>query len=199
MAAITLPSVQRYCERHRYALMYDPNVPEQEKDACKARLFLTAYHSGKFTVDDIALWLDTDALVMNSAICMPTLNEKEFSGRHFLWSYDWNGPNSGVWIARFSSKAAHFIQTYDYLAKAMGWGDQWGMNETMLLPPFRDWVDCVPGKWMNCNLYDVHGMGDWPHKNEINNYEEGDWILHLAGIEYSKRMELLRHYAKLMK
>jgi len=195
MADVTRPTLERYATKHGYELVYDPNVPEQEKDACKARIFGELYRSGEYGPDDIAMWIDTDALIMNSEVKpLPMWNSE-----HFVWSYDWNGPNSGVWIARFSSQAMHFIQTYDYLARAMGWGDNWAMNQTMLLPPFNGWVTCHPGKTMNCNLYDAHGMGDWAHKNSINNYEPGDFILHLAGVEHSLRMELLRKYAALAK
>lgn len=69
------------------------------------------------------------------------------------------------------------------------------MNQTMLLPPFRDWVSCIPGKRMNANLYEVHGIADWLHKQFVNAYEPGDWILHLAGIEHNMRMRLLAEYA----
>lgn len=48
---------------------------------------------------------------------------------------------------------------------------------------------------MNSNLYEAHGIAGWPHAKHINAYEDGDYILHLAGIEHTRRMELLREYA----
>lgn len=199
MADITRPSLERYAAKHGYRFVYEPNIDEREKDACKARLFLTLYESGEYGPDDVFLWVDTDALVMNSdalQLAPPRLSH-DYRHIHFLWCYDWNGPNSGVWMARFSSQAAHFVQTYDYMARAMGWGDNWGMNQTMLLPPFSDWVACVPGRLMNSNLYELHGLQGMEHKNEVNNYNHGDFILHLAGVEHEKRMAMLREYAKL--
>jgi hypothetical protein len=192
MASITQPTLVRYCQRQGYEFAYDPNVNETEKDAAKARMFLNMYASGRFGVGDIALWIDTDACVMNSAVRMQDVFFDDVPAAHFVWAYDWNGPNSGVWMARFTSQAAHFIQTYDYLARAMGWGDNWAMNQTMLLPPFRDWVACIPGKRMNANLYQLHGLDGMLHKKHINAYEPGDWILHLAGLEHSARMTALR-------
>lgn len=122
MAAITVPTLRRYCERHGYDFVYDPNVGPTEKDAVKARLFLDLYRSGRYSVSDIALWVDTDAAIMNPTIRMENVFWHDGGAPHFVWSYDWNGPNSGVWMARFTSQAAHFVRTYDYLARAMGWG-----------------------------------------------------------------------------
>jgi hypothetical protein len=123
MADVTRPLLERYCKRHGYDFYYDPTVNETEKDACKARLFLNLYESGRYGVSDIALWVDTDALITNAEIKMDDVfYEAARTNPHFLWSFDWNGPNSGVWMARFTSQAAHFVRSYDYLARAMGWG-----------------------------------------------------------------------------
>jgi len=195
MAAITLPTLQRYAARHNYELYIDSEVEAVEKDACKARCWLELYRSGRYGVGDIGLWIDTDALVMEGSMSIDTAFWSEGGNPHFVWAYDWNGPNSGVWMARFTSQAAHFIQTYDYLARAMGWGDNWAMNQTMLLPPFRDWVKCISGRHMNSNLYAEHGIDGWLHKRHINAYQDGGWILHLAGLEYERRMALLKEYA----
>jgi hypothetical protein len=70
------------------------------------------------------------------------------------------------------------------------------MNQTMLLPPFSKWVECVAGTWMNCNLYDVHGLESMDHKYHVNAYKPGSWILHAAGIEHGLRMRLLKQYAE---
>lgn len=198
MADITRPSLQAYCEKHKYEFVYRPNIDPIEKDRCKARIFLELYNSGMYSERDVALWVDTDALIMNGDRNLDTLMSATVYGtpHDFLWSYDWNGPNSGVWAARFTSKAAHFISTYDWKANAMGWGDNEAMNQLSLLPPFSRYVACVPGKVMNCNLYELHGLQHMAHKNEINNYEPGDFILHLAGVEHNARMHYLREFAK---
>jgi len=197
LADVTRPSLERYARKNGYAFYYENDIDPREKDAAKARIFLAQYESGNFGSDDLCLWADNDAVLMRSDIRLEDVWAEHFAGAHFGWSYDWNGPNSGVWLARFTSHAAHFVRTYDYLARAMGWGDNWAMNQTMLLPPFRDWVRCIPGKSMNCNLYELHGLQNMAHKNEINNYEPGDFILHLAGVEATTRLAVLREYARL--
>ena len=123
LAAITLPSVGAYCEKHGYALYYDGDIDPVEKDACKARIFLDLYRSGEYGPDDLFMWIDTDALIMNSSISLEDIAKEYLTGNyHFLWGADFNGPNSGVWIARFTSHAAHYATVYDLTARAMGWG-----------------------------------------------------------------------------
>jgi hypothetical protein len=200
MAEITLPSLKAYCEKHGYELWIDDDIPPTEKDACKARIYQELKASGNYGKYDLFMWIDTDALVMNSEIDVPALWAAWANGsRHFLWAYDFNGPNSGVWIARFSDEAAHFIRVYAATAAAMGWGDNEAMNQKSLQPPFDLWVRCIPGKAMNAYPYAEHGLTGWSHRNEVNSYEPGDWILHAAGIESKRRLELLREYARLAK
>jgi hypothetical protein len=123
LAAITFPSVAEYAEKHGYRVVYEPNISAVEADACKARLFLSLYATGEFSADDVFMWIDTDALVMNSAVRVEDVVGPHLGGdTHFLWAYDMNGPNSGVWFARFSSHAAHYVRVYAQTAIAMGWG-----------------------------------------------------------------------------
>jgi hypothetical protein len=199
LAAITLPSVRRYAERHGYQLYYENDIDPIEKDACKARIFLALYATGKYSADDTFMWIDTDALVMNSFVSISQLLQFEtyFEPPHFLWGCDYNGPNSGVWFGRFTSHAAHYVKVYSLTARAMGWGDQEAMVQKMLVPPFNEWVWCKSGKLFNAYPYDAHGIDDWAHKYEVNAYEPGDFILHAAGIEEPRRSELLRYYASI--
>lgn len=199
LADVTRPSMEQYCQKHGYHFHYENNIDEREKDACKARIFLALYASGQFDHRDLFMWIDSDAIIMNSAVKVEDVwGRRAGDGRtHFLWSYDFNGPNSGVWIARFTGQAANYIRVYAHTAIAMGWGDNESMNQKMLLPPFSKWVRCIEGKEMNCYPYELHGLQNWAHKNEVNNYEEGGWILHLAGIESSARLEYAKHYASL--
>jgi len=116
LAAITFPTVQRYADKHGYTLSYNPRIDPVDADACKAKMFLSLYATGQYAADDVFMWIDTDALVMNSDKPITPITA------HFLWGYDYNGPNSGVWFARFSSQAAHYVNVYAVTAHAMGWG-----------------------------------------------------------------------------
>lgn len=195
LAAITFPSVQNYANRHGYILSYNPRIDPTDADACKAKLFLSLYATGQYSRHDIFMWIDTDALVMNSA---HTVDEfSPFGNQHFCWAWDFNGMNSGVWMARFSPQAVQYVTVYDQTARAMGWGDQEAMYQKMLGPPFKEWVRCVPGAWFNAYDYSLYGIDHWPHKYEINAYKPGSFILHAAGLSGQRRLDVLRHYAAL--
>ena len=197
LADITLPTVQRYAEKHGYELFYDGERVEEEKDACKAAIFFRAYDSGKFGPDDLFMWIDTDAIIANPDIRVEDIWAKYADPEtHFLWSFNWDGPNSGVYLARISAQARNFINVYMIEQLAMGWGDQNAMNQKSLYRPFRDWVKCIPGKVMNAAPYEEYGLQNEPNKNELNNYEPGDWIVHLPGMEASRRAMLLSKYAQ---
>ncbi len=195
MAAITLPTVEQYCKRHGYELYYDPNVDSRETDACKIRIFCDLYASGRFQGDDRFFWIDTDALVMNSEIHLDEL-AAIMQDYHYMVGYDANGINTGTWMARFTSHADHYLRVSRSQSIGMGWADQVGLLQTALQAPFCEWVRTIPGKYMNAMPYELYGWDSWPHKNEINNYEPGDFVLHLPGIEHEARLKMLRDYAQ---
>ena len=121
LADITFPTVQRYADKHGYALSYNPRIDPVDADACKAKMFLSLYATGQYAADDVFMWIDTDALVMNSARNMWDVIEFDpmtWGRWHFLWGCDYSGPNSGVWFARFTSQAAHYVQAYNAASQA---------------------------------------------------------------------------------
>lgn len=194
MAAITMPTVKGYAAKQGYAFVYEPNIEPTLADACKISLFHQLYAGGRFTGDDYYCWVDTDALVMNSYFDLEAYLVAELVNHHVLYGSDFNGINSGIWMARFTSHADHFLRVAQQTSFAYGWADQNGIIATYLQPIFTPLVKFVPGKMFNAMPYELYGHEDWAHKNEINNYEPGDFILHLPGIEAQTRMELLRHY-----
>lgn len=198
LAAITFPTVERYCAKHRYGLVYDPNVEETRKDACKIDLYNAAYNDGRFGRDDIFCWIDTDALITNSDIRVEHIVRWMMPRSvHYMIGVDLNGLNSGFFLARFSEEARTFMTVAAAISSASGWADQEGLIQTALKSPHKEIYKEVPGKVFNCNLYEEKG---WEWTGEagyyINRYEPGDFVLHLAGIEEPRRSELLRQYAE---
>ncbi len=195
---VSYPLVQRYCEKHNYIFVADNHLDKTEGDSAKIRLFRLLYATGLYSGDDIFCWIDTDALVMNSNWSIEDIVSIEGlldNGVHVLYGSDFNGLNTGVWFARFTSHADHFLRTAQQASWSMGWSDQPGILQTWLQPIFTPWVKIVPGKRFNAMPYELFGNDGWAHKNAINNYESGDWICHFAGIEHQTRLELMRQYA----
>ena len=194
LAAITLPTIQAYAKRHKYFLSYDGEG--DDKDACKVRLFNEAMQSGEFSADDVYVWFDTDAIVMNRERRVESIVYEHMPrGVHMLIGYDVNEINSGVYFARFTTEASLLLNVSTALGASSGWGDQFSLKHTTLEDPHRSIYKTVPGKVFNCNLYEEKGWRLGEYGRYINDYEEGDFVLHLAGIEEPQRSKLLREYA----
>lgn len=195
LAAITYPSVERYCKKHGYGLAYDPN--RTDKDACKVALYQTIYATGQFCSADVFVWIDTDALIMNSDRRIESIVYEHMpSSVHYLIGTDVNGLNSGVFVARFSPEAHLFMTVANSISVASGWADQEGLIQTAIKSPHKEIYKEVPGKVFNCNDYSLKGWNFGEYGNYINRYEPGDFIIHLAGCEEPTRKNKLREYAE---
>lgn len=191
LADLTRPTLERYCDLHSYDFLYDPH--RTDKDACKAALFDEAFRTGRYTRDDVFVWVDTDAAILNPSRRIESIVYEHMpSNVHYLIGTDPNGLNSGVFVARLSAEAHLFISVATSMSCAMGWSDQEGLIQTAIKSPHNAIYREVPGKVFNCNDYRVKGWDFYgEYGNYVNRYEPGDFILHLAGVEEPTRLNLL--------
>jgi|ERR1700692_168093 len=194
LADITRPSLERYCEKWDYDFLYDQN--RTDKDACKVSLYQEAYKTGRYGADDVFVWVDTDAIIMNSDKKITDIVYWMMPRSiHYLIGTDVNGLNSGVFIARFSPEAMLFMTVATSMSIVSGWADQEGLIQTAIKSPHKEIYREVPGKVFNCNLYALKGWDFGEYGNYVNQYEPGDFVLHLAGVEEPTRSNTLREYA----
>ena len=212
LAEIALPNFTRYCTRHGYTLFAgnyhtDPNDLYGYGDRGKISLFNQCYDAY-----DIAMFLDIDALVMNSAIRI----EDVLGKRPFLWTHDVNGPCSGFWIARCTEDVYMTLNTvrnrapqegnvrpvYDAGPPAKttlemepyGQSDQKTMVKMMNEPPYANVLrHCVPGNDAgHCYPRDVM---KWPeHFPNLNDYAPGDWLVTFPSVPLDERLRLMKEY-----
>lgn len=196
LAAITLPSVQAYCQRHGYFLMYDGQ--RTDKDACKIAMYQIAYAGGGMGPEDVFVWIDSDAVICNADRRIESIVYEHMPRHvHYLVGIDPNGLNTGVFIARFTPEANLFLTVATSISIASGWADQEGLLQTAIKSPHKEIYKEIPGKVFNCNLYKLKGWNFGEYGKYINEYEDGDFILHLAGCEEPTRTETLRKYANI--
>lgn len=191
LAMLTVPTVQSWCEKHNYSFYYHPQweqVHTDDGDRMKVRIYKNLYEMNRSeNAWDVFLWVDSDAIVTNSNVDIDELldflcvEEKQ----HFLWGYDPGGPNSGVYLARFTPEAHAFMHTQFSRSIEMGWGDNTAMNQVSLLPPHKDIIKCVPGGFLNAYVYDLYGWGEYKYIGDWQSYRDvgKDFILHFPGIE----------------
>ena len=209
---ITLPIMQRYCNRHGYGMevgLYhtDPNRLGDYGDRGKIDVF-NQHHDAH----DIIMFLDVDALIMNHDIRI----EEVLSDRNFLWTYHVGGPCSGFWIARTGAPVHLALNVVKNTAPLVGnvrtlsvpgppakvvlemeptgQSDQEVMRSLMNVPPY-DFVfggyNCASGKEAG-HCFDYRAIG-WPSAYDyLGHYEPGDWLLTFPSIPLERRIELLR-------
>jgi hypothetical protein len=206
LADITVPTMQRYCEKHGYDFAYVPDwelrFPDlaNEGDRFKARMFENLYAENKIHNKwDVFLWIDSDALIWNSDISVDALftrlsREQGLSdNHHFLWGYDVGGPNSGVYFARFTWQAAAFMRTQLARSVEMGFGDNTAMINVGVVPPYNEWCKVVPGWYFNAYLPEIYG---WTEFAEMNGLREDSLCAHLPGMTNEQRLPIARRLAE---
>jgi galactosyl transferase GMA12/MNN10 family len=194
LASITVPTIQRYCERWGFHFYLDGARDKTEGDFMKIARYQELLP--RYGLDDVFVWIDTDALVMNPEIRLDHIIYHHMPPWiHYLIGCDPNGLNTGVFFVRFTPEGYRFTNAARAASKAMGWADIPGTIQMALNYPYREYVKQIPGKVFNCFLYEELG---WPKAggNYLNNYEEGDFILHFAGLPQAYRLELAQRYAR---
>jgi hypothetical protein len=152
-----------YCARHGYALrtypggFTDTEDGDRMHDPEKGENRFGLYYDirGLF---DIVMFLDIDSLFLNmdetierrvDAFYWPDTLEKPIPEKPFLWTYDDNGPNTSVLIARTDDTTEkHLRYAYEYAKNSNnvrhdriergGISDQDAMTALMNIPPFHD-------------------------------------------------------------
>lgn len=191
LAAVTNPSRVRYAEKHGYAYVYK-EIPKELGDACKREMYFELLGYGF----DVFVWMDLDSIVTNSEVRIEDIVTENLGDGHFLWSYDYAGPNSGVYITRYTPQGAHWMDRAYATMLENGLADETAMEILQTTAPFRDWVRVIPGRVMNAYPSELYGWDKWgiDYARTVNHWEPGCFICHLPGLPNEKRIPLLKQY-----
>lgn len=196
LADITVPLMQRYCEKHGYDLYLGENQYHTDMrdlltygDRCKI-----AIYKSLFDRYDAYCWLDVDCVVMNSDVPVP------LSG-HVYWSYDINGPTSGFFSALCTWQAHLFLHRSQHRSVEMaddehkeGRAIQDAMQLVGLVPPCDDYMTYSSAKEAGYCYFDAAYYG-WERYKEMVQYEPGDWLVTAPSVPLDQRIEILRDLA----
>lgn len=189
LAQIAAPIWKAYCDRHGYALRVypgeyheDPERPATFGDKVKFSLLYDVWGHC-----DVVMWLDIDSLFMNHDIAVEAV--LGYPRNDFLWTYDDNGPLSGLLIARTTARNEKALRFAYERAGAEnhvrhgqiepnGISDQDSMRDLMAVPPFSHaFGNCRPA-------LDVGHC--YPE-----NYEAGKWLVTFPGRPLEERIALM--------
>lgn len=197
----------RYAERHGYAPYFFETTRERG-DSCKSDAYFYLYDKGF----DLMCWMDLDSQIMNSDvlvedICMQWMGFRPRGlawsfgddAPHFLWGWDHAGPNSGVYIVRFTPEGAHWMDRAYATMRENGLADETAMEILATTYPFKNYVRACPGVVLNSYDYKYYGWDKYPldYQRKLNLYEPGRFILHMPGYPNDVRIpELKRRLAE---
>lgn len=216
LAEIAAPIMKSYCEKHGYAFepyIYhtDPNHLLSYGDRGKIEQYKKLYDDY-----DFIMFLDIDAIIMNGATPIPTYSCNGKGEPVLLWSYDYNGPCSGFWVAPCRPMVKLFLHRVQHLAadtavasisrvmeppfrvrvdyEPYGTSDQTIMRQLMNLPPYRDYNYCASQGDTGHMYWNYEALG-WKGYESLGEYRDGDWICTFPSVPLEERIRLMKEYA----
>lgn len=178
VARRTVPTHERFCRRWGYEYLAKV-IPQEDSVWAKVDLAREALLEGF----DRVLWLDADAAVMNTEFDLGTLPQEGI-----VLAADVNGLNSGILLIHKSPIVERFLFSvnthYRGIYRGTITAEQQAIQRVSWTYPYTDVVKYVPQKMINSYWPD----DAVPHNDGV--YSEGDFILHLAGMENSRRVEI---------
>lgn len=183
VAAVTVPSWQRYCARHGYDLtIHRGGYGERERNIGfqKTELALNLLHGM-----DALMVVDCDVLVTNHTVKLESLLDNEHS---MFATHDVNGFNAGVYLIRNTGQSLAFLYTVGCVADRKGvLGEQDAMRYLFDPGRYDDLVKILPQNSMNSYLYQEYGES---RSHAEGQWLAGDFLLHLPGITNERRIEI---------
>ena len=136
------------------------------------------------------LWfMGADTLIMNQTISVERFLDEQYD---FIIGKDYNGINNDVCFFKNSVGSKNFIKDC-FKLKDHCTNDQDAMK--LVMESVSDFKYCiVPQKLFNAYLYDTEpAYASYPRGYE-GNFSQGDFVLHLPGMDNIRRQQLLNMY-----
>jgi hypothetical protein len=188
LAAITLPGKTQYCQRHGYDLISGIHPGPIERMGWD-RVGVVQQHLPNY---DVVMWIDCDAIITN--LTKPVTDVLK-NGDQFVLTADLYGINTGTFIAVRTPMTIQFLFSVLHAGPQLVAHHHWGEQEAIIRllsgPPFDNFATVLPQNAMNSYINAEMGRPDW----FMGNYQPGDWIVHLAGVPYARKIEVARALA----
>lgn len=187
LAEITIPILEKYCQRHNYKLDVYP-CNDYQRYTGKEKI-LQALHS--LDDGDIGLILDADCLITNLGISLHNFIDADHD---FFITKHVGNINAGVFIVRKTEWLKKFLNyTLAEIGKEGIHCEQDALIRWMKEHPKETKIKIVNHPAFNSlkyELYPEHGI----QEEENGQWIEGkSFILHLPGISMNRRLEILKN------
>lgn len=191
LAELVLPIAKSYCERHGYKFV---NVEYPEPCNSDFGYNKLVWIKRLFQEGIDAVWsIDLDTLICNDKIQIEQYLDEEHD---IYFTKDYNGLNCGSFIVKNTE------WTKEFLDKALMYQGMAGMHceqnafEQLL---GDEKIKILPQKTINAYLYDLYPEIGMLTEDEGQFVEHKSLLLHLPGISYKKRLEIISHLISRLK
>lgn len=204
-----------YAKQYGYTVINANDLIDKSRPPAWSKLIAMENHlaSNKF---DYILYIDMDVIIMNPSI---QLESFIVPGKDLTMTQDWNGLNSGVWLARNSEWTRWFLTTafeqkqlvqkkspegisypFEYEQRAFHFLTNSEVWQQRKLPHYRGDVEEIKSHIFTVpqcalNSYVLHPL-DYRGDREVSQYVEGDFLVHFAGKKGQMKTDLMNHYLK---
>ena len=198
---LTLPSKQRYANKHGYDLLSMRSFGTDKDNKFKKNDigFLRADIAFKMIqYYDIVMWIDADSVITNDKYSISDFYLDE--DHCFYASWDWNGKNSfstGNFIVTNTKNTQTFISFYNQVCMKFP-HEQDTLNALYINSPFRNIIKILDHKFLGAVPHiDMYGKELWKDRMPIPYPWNSDCFLsHLTGISNKDRIRILNDFYK---
>jgi hypothetical protein len=193
LGTLTAPNKADYCRRHGYAWLPFREGFDSSRPVAWSKILFLRRHLADY---DWLMWSDVDSAITNPALGLESLVKR---AGDLLITRDGTGLNSGSFLIRNCAWSHRFLQaawecpdTDDYRRHFEITTDRMWENRAFLLlapaPAHRAHVRVIPQRQLNSYPPEFSA----PHPGSA--HAEGDFVVHLPGLDESTRLRVLRHY-----
>lgn len=185
IADITVPVMERYCQRHHYGFIAYECTPYQHYNGKeKIRHILTDLKDG-----EIGLIMDADCLITNLSVSLHNFIDNEHD---FYITKHVGNINAGVFIVRKTEWLKKFLEyALENIGKANIHCEQDAFAKWLKEHPHDKKIKILNHPSINSLMYGLYP--EHPDKvGSDEDWREGNFVLHLPGLGIERRLEVLK-------
>lgn len=207
---------EHYCLKHNYVLVTANDLIDKSRPTAWSKLRAMDHFLHRF---DYLMYIDMDIVIMNPNIPLTVFIDASPQS-DFIMTEDWNGVNTGAWIAKNTPFSHWFLQTawnqtqliaktsfdgknhpFEYEQRSFHFLLHTPIWHRRQLPRYRgDSVELQQHFFIlpQCSfnsyiMYPYYWLGD----REKSHYADGDFLVHFAGKKGRVKTNLMHHFLEI--
>jgi mannan polymerase II complex MNN10 subunit len=202
-----------YAKRHQYTVVTANELVDKTRPAAWSKLRAMDHYLYQF---DYLMYIDMDVVIMHHSTPLSVFIDLSPSS-DFIMTEDWNGVNTGIWLAKNTDFAHWFLKTawnqtqlipkkskegipypFEYEQRAFHFLLNTEIWQQRRLPHYRGDIEELRKHYFllpQCafNSYIMHPWY-WHGDREKSQYVEGDFLVHFAGKKGQIKTNLMKHF-----